>query len=299
MAALWQLCCGCLGSGNTYNDHHEVDEHTALLNPDIIPEAPARQPKQTTEEQAAQQEALRKILHKAAERFVNIEAPAPFSQASPFSSRSTSPTRSGPSSPPHRDADHTPERQHAEKRRIASWRPTFNGDETYTDRQQRIKVVHLGPLFDVQGFANAFHGTANDTNSKSRRTTLQSQPSPQRPMSAHSLKTLPRGSTTFKGEVKPSPLRHQGASASVEAEDQDGEESDAEENEENQGAPHDRNGTVTSYKTARENRDSDIVPNETMSADLKKALAELEESVKTFQLEPVGPIVANLGAQQS
>ncbi|KAM0786608.1 hypothetical protein ACM66B_002062 [Microbotryomycetes sp. NB124-2] len=300
MSSLWQLCCGCLGGSNRYNDHGGVDEHTALLNPDIIPEAPARQPKQTTEEQAAQQEALRQILHKATERFVNIEAPAPFNRASPFSSRSASPNRSGPSSPPlvH---DRTPDRSaQQQSRRIASWRPSFDDDDTYTDRQHRIKVVHLGPLFDVQGFANALQGTmalADSGVNKSRNAPLQSQPAAQRPMSAHSLRTLPRGpSGAFKSESKPSPLRNQGATrhdnqAGGDDDDDTDVEDDSEHDEHEQDTKY---GTIASYKTARENRDS-LISHEPISAELKKALAELEESVKSFKIDSVGPIVADLG----
>ncbi|KAK4048829.1 hypothetical protein OIO90_005637 [Microbotryomycetes sp. JL221] len=325
MAAIWQLCCGCLGTNARYDDNDDhANERTALLNPDIIPDvcptcassqtlrAPVRAPKQTTEEQLAQQEALRKILHKAAERFVNIEAPSPFNNtSSPLSSRSTSPSRSSP--PPPRSSSRvqrtSSERQQQSKTRVASWRPTFDdqNDDASSSLRARVKVVHLGPMFDIKGFAQALNASNTSKRNNTGRLTLNQQPQATRPMSAHSLKTLSRGTAGTTGG-KPSPLRHhhhqgtmhdQNLDGTPHNQDEDGDvhvDDDQEVDDETTDVDQDQFGTTTSYQTARgDTTDSQSFWTEPpLSDELKKALQQLEQSVKSFKLNLKGPVVADL-----
>lgn len=152
---------------------------------------------------------------------MNIDDAAPFSLP-PSSSSSSSATSSRASSPvsfdstPRANAAGGQFRHHAPTpdRSSAAWRPTDDG---------LVRVVHLGTHFDPHGAEGGGRGGGGGGGQA-------------RPMSSHSLKTLPRGGgAVAKG--RPSPLAAGG-------EDEEGERG--------YSTVGSRYGTMGSYRTARE-----------------------------------------------
>ncbi|BGP57498.1 hypothetical protein JCM8202_002216 [Rhodotorula sphaerocarpa] len=81
------LCC-CLPPLHGQRDQASrlvgaQDEQTPLLNPDILPAAPPRPAQRTTEQQQAERDQLRRILHLAEQRLLSVESSAPFRSVAP------------------------------------------------------------------------------------------------------------------------------------------------------------------------------------------------------------------------
>lgn len=178
--------------------------------------------------------------------------------------------------------------------------------DDHADSSTRVRVVHLGAYFDAADFASARSAVPTTPSS---RTGGRAGSNVDRPVSAHSLKTLPRQRDGAAQVSRPSPLRRQGTSPDSLDETEHADDHDA-------GDDDARYATVNSYKTAREGRSSSVYgwseePSEAVSrqqrrhapctaaestfrSQLRKALKELEDEAETFKIAPVGPIVAEL-----
>lgn len=266
-------------------------------------------------------------------RFVNIESPSPFARASStldpdhsLEASSVSSFDSASSIPIYSPRTHKKVRsasmKAAEEERKAAlsdlslssatperpgstWRPP-NDDSP-------VRVIHLGTNFEPHERRNGKGSAAAATRD--------------RPTSAHSLKTLPRGG----GKAQPSPLGPKRTRGDEEEEESEGEAGDS------------RFQTMASYRTAHEGEGSEEIDGETRNRkrgedkrplgevfsseegssaqtkedheavsrsssfpdglelnivalpQLAKALKKLVDSMQMFKLEPVGPIVADLG----
>lgn len=275
-------------------------------------------------------------MHDASERFVNIEAPSPFSRqvdAEEEDEDRDEPDEEGEGDDNAEDREEenndvvsTPPNAHPRMRTSSSaWRPSLDDDDE--ERDPSVKIVHLGTHFEPYSRASGRGPKSAKEQGRGRA----------RPTSAHSMKTLPRGASA--GGMAPSPLRPRHS--------EDGQELGSEQSEEEVES---RYATVASYRTARENEGSeesaaatfkgkttgkrsasgksgrlqemwdeedagsesarrDEVSSRALPArscllilnagQLKAALASLEKSMVDFKLRPVGPIVVDLGDDTS
>ncbi|KDE05659.1 hypothetical protein MVLG_04030 [Microbotryum lychnidis-dioicae p1A1 Lamole] len=313
----WLPCC------SAQVDKDEVNERTALLNHDILPEAPVEQPApgRSTEEQQAQQDYLRAIIDAACARFVSVTSTNPFvnahdsrsSPASPNSSRSPSPSPSrspSPSPSPARRPSHADRNgtSQSRNRRASDWRPPMdhNSDNSHSSSTRRGGGPFREESSDEDGKRvmrlEASFGLGARTRGAAR------------PPSAHSLKTLPRSFARGQdGSVRGSPLARGRTHEQDDEQDGMGHDDDDNDNDDDDDARFD------TYRTAKESNDdgSDLDnsrPSTNRSctgsarlpvrdvftaengheAELQKAIKDLEASMKTFKLQPVGPIIADI-----
>ncbi|SCV70401.1 BQ2448_1795 [Microbotryum intermedium] len=343
----WLPCCP------SHADQDEVNERTALLNHDILPEAPVEQiAGRSTEEQQAQQDYLRAIIDAAcAQVLPSLFTPPPppislahtllphptpgteftlkhwpipkltsdllcripstvasSSPASPSSSRSPSPLPSPSPSPARRpsQADWNGGIQ-SQNRRTSDWRPPMDHDSDTT----RLSSSRTG--------GGPFREESSDEDGK-RVMRLDATfglgvraRGAARPPSTHSLKTLPRSFARGQdGSVRGSPLARGRTEEQEEEEEEDGMGQDDDDDD-------DDDAKFDTYRTAKESNDEgvervDSRPSTRRScsgsarlpvrdvftaqdgneAELQQAIKDLEASMKTFKLQPVGPIIADI-----
>ncbi|GAA5985120.1 hypothetical protein JCM10908_002530 [Rhodotorula pacifica] len=261
------LCC-CLPQSRSPQDQSLQDERAPLLNPDILPSAPSRPTQRTTEQQQAERDQLRRILHLAEQRLLSVESSAPFRPVTPTPSPSASKQRSAGSArrkqtterslsessgstltaSPRRRSRHAHHHEHKdgeaeEEEDVFSSAATVG--ESPTDRHSRSRSRSRVRVHPAAGDEGAGPLAPIRVVHLDRKTWTEIDPPARgqgsnRPGSSHSMKTLPR--------------HVPGLSAlSVETSDEyeDAEAAEGEEVEEEEGAST-RFGTVESYQTARE-----------------------------------------------
>ncbi|GAA5958419.1 hypothetical protein JCM8115_002460 [Rhodotorula mucilaginosa] len=289
------LCC-CLPQSRSLPDHTLQDERAPLLNPDILPSAPSRPTQRTTEQEQAERDQLRRILHLAEQRLLSIESLAPFRAIEPTPVATTSSSSSSDSAKNKRSRSSNRRKSRHDDQPASRSLSEESSSSTLTltaatsprRSRRRHAAQEQGDDDDEEEESSSRHRRGGESHSRSRvhpaagdegagplapirvvhldRNTwteieVSSQNREVRPGSSHSMKTLP----SRQGGKSPVAAGLSGLSiTTTSSSDHDDDDDDAAEEDDFQDAEEGartrsstRFGTVESYRTAREQGDED------------------------------------------